>query len=149
MSDVPPSVLLDPVAQNAVLEDITLLLVHTLPPAWQQCVVVHRALGSYGETLGQVRKASGPGLPSLIEPHPALTELFARLRAGMYEPGRGTWFTARFRLDFPFTFEVSYDYDAEPDWRGRPPATAYAEELRDFARAPESTPPWLGGDLPE
>lgn len=139
VSDAPS---LGPLGQKALLEQITLVLVHSLPAGWQGCTVLHRALGSHGETLGQYWTVNRQS-PSLLDPHPALGELFARLRSGMYVPPAGTWFTATFHLDFPFTYRVEYDHD-EPEWRrSAPPPTAYAEELRMFPRAPESTPPWL------
>lgn len=134
---------LNPIEQNELLEEITLLLVHTLPPAYQECVALHRGVGSHSETLAQVRRASGPGLPSLWTPPPALGELFARLRSGMYAPDLGTWFTAKFRLTFPFRYDIQYDRDNEPNWRTPPPPTTYAEDLRAFPRTPGNTPSWL------
>ncbi|WP_051712941.1 hypothetical protein [Spirillospora albida] len=134
---------LSPEQQNALLEDITLVLVHTLPAAWQESVIVHRAVGSHSETLGQVRKISGPGLPSLWTPPPAVAELFARLRSGMHEEGLGTWFSAKFRLTFPFTYQIEYNRADEPTWAAPPPAEAYADELRLHPRAPEHIPSWL------
>ncbi|WP_157995830.1 hypothetical protein [Thermomonospora amylolytica] len=139
MSDVPP---LNPMEQKALLEEITLVLVHSLPPGWQGCTVLHRALGSHSETLGQFWTVSRQ-TPRLLDPHPALAELFGRLRSGMYVPQVGTWFKATFRLDFPFSHQVSYSRD-EPDWRSTaPPPGAYAEELRVFPRSPENVPSWL------
>ncbi|TDB95620.1 hypothetical protein [Actinomadura sp. 7K534] len=134
---------LNPADQNRLLEEMTLVLVHSLPAAWQECVVVHRSVGSHGETLGQVRKVSGPGLPSLWTPPPALGELFARLRSGMYADGLGTWFSAKFRLTYPFSYQVEYDRENEPKWASPPPPDAYAEELRLHPRGAENVPDWL------
>lgn len=139
---------LTPAEQNELLEEITLVLVHTLPAAYEECVVVHRALGSHSETLGQVRKVSGPGFPSLWTPPPAVGELFDRLRSGMYAEGLGTWFSAKFRLTYPFTYSVEYDRDNEPRWAEPPPEAAYAEELERYPRAPEHVPDWLRAKQP-
>ncbi|HEX2312747.1 MAG TPA: hypothetical protein VHJ17_03385 [Thermomonospora sp.] len=133
---------LDPRGQQDLLEQVTQVLVHSLPGGWQGATVIHRALGSHSETLGQYWLLNRP-TPRLLDPHPALPGLFARLRSGMYRPQAGTWFTAVFRLDFPFGYQVRYDHD-EPDWRrSAPPPGAYAEELSMHPRSPENTPPWL------
>ncbi|MFG2084960.1 MULTISPECIES: hypothetical protein [unclassified Spirillospora] len=139
---------LNPAEQNRLLEEMTLLLVHTLPAAWQECVVVHRSVGSHSETLGQVRKVSGPGFPSLWTPPPALGDLFARLRSGMYADGLGTWFSAKFRLTYPFSYEIEYDRENDPKWATSPPAKAYAEELELYPRTPENIPAWLQDKQP-
>lgn len=134
---------LDPVEQNQLLESMTLLLVHTLPAAWQESVVVHRAVGSHSETLGQVIKISGPGFPSLWTPPPALGDLFTRLRSGMYADEFGTWFSAKFKLTFPFSYEIEYERQDDSTWATPPPSSAYAEDLELFPRTPENTPSWL------
>ncbi len=108
---------LNPAEQNDLLQQITLLLTHTLPPGWGECTVVHRSLGRHTETLGQLSLVTGPGLPAPFDVPAALGELFERLRAGMYAPGLGTWFTA-------------------------PPDAAEAE-LRRFPRDAEHVPAWL------
>ena len=134
---------LNPAEQNDLLQQITLLLTHTLPPGWGECTVVHRSLGSHTETLGQLRMVTGPGLPSPFDPPAAIGELFERLRAGMYAPGLGTWFSATFTLTFPFTYDVRYDREGEPRWRTPPPPDAVEDERRRFPRDPEHTPGWL------
>ncbi|MBE1533351.1 hypothetical protein [Actinomadura algeriensis] len=137
---------LNPMEQNEMLQKITLLLTHTLPPGWGECQVVHRSLGSHTETVGQIRLVTGPGLPFPLDTLPdALGALFEELRAGMYAPGLGTWFAATFKLTFPFAYEVRYDREGEPRWLTSPPPQAFQDELARFPRAPEHTPEWLGG----
>ncbi|MFC5745157.1 hypothetical protein [Actinomadura rugatobispora] len=139
MSEQPPG----PAAQQRMLERITLLLAHALPAGWEESTVVHRAVGGHTETLMQVRMVS-QRFPTLVEPHPELAGLFQELRSAMYRPGVGTWFSAIFRLTFPFSFDANYDNREEPDWRdARPPAAAYEEELRLFPREPGNVPGWL------
>ncbi|MBG6093269.1 hypothetical protein [Actinomadura viridis] len=134
---------LEPAEQNALFQEITQALTHALPPAWQECLVAYRALGSYSEMPGQVTMAAGSGLPSPFTPPRQVAELFERLRAGMYRPGTGTWFTATFRLTFPFTYDVRFDGEREPAWVVAPPKPAFAEERRRFPRDAEHTPDWL------
>lgn len=134
---------LNPVEQNDLLQQITLLLTHTLPPGWGECTVVHRSLGRHTETLGQLSLVTGPGLPAPFDVPAALGELFERLRAGMYAPGLGTWFTATFTLTFPFSYDVRYDREGEPRWQAAPPPDAAEAELRRFPRDAEHVPAWL------
>lgn len=138
---------LGPVEQNEKLQEMTLLLSHTLPEGWEQATVVYRALGSHSEMLAQIQRV-GRRLPSPYTPNPQLAELFERLREGMYKPGQGTWFTARFKLAYPASFDIAYDYDGEPGWVSAPPAGAAEEERRRFPRDAKFLPEWLGGEGP-
>ena len=145
MSEQPPA---GPVEQQRILERITLLLSHSLPAGWEATTVVHRAVGTHTETLMQVRMVAQQ-FPTLVPPHPELERLFQELRSAMYLPGVGTWFSAVFRLTFPFSYDVSYENQAEPDWLGeRPGAAAYEEELRLFPREPGNVPEWLAAAQP-
>ncbi|MFD0902530.1 hypothetical protein [Actinomadura sediminis] len=137
---------LNPMEQNELLQKITLLLTHSLPPGWGECQVEHRSAGSHHETVGVLRRVTGPGLPTPYDDFPdELGRLFEQLREGMYAPGLGTWFTALFKLTFPFTYEVRYDREGPPRWQTPPPAAALEDELRRFPRDPEHVPEWLAG----
>jgi hypothetical protein len=133
--------LLTPEEQDALLQDIALVLAHSLPPGWQDCRVLHCAVGAHAETTVRIERLNGP--PTEVEWPPVLGDLFARLRAGMYRPGVGTWIAARFRLTHPVEYEVEYNSTGQPDWSMPPPAEAYAEELRRFPRDAEHIPDWL------
>ncbi|MFB4317472.1 hypothetical protein [Actinomadura sp. 21ATH] len=136
---------LGPEEQNEVLQEMTLLLTHSLPEGWEEATVAYRALGSHSEMLAQVQRL-GRRLPSPYAPPPELAELFERLRAGMYVPGRGTWFTATYKLTYPASYDVRYDGDNEPSWVSAPPEGARAEEARRFPRDARYLPEWLGGE---
>ncbi|MEW2355418.1 hypothetical protein [Spirillospora sp. NPDC029432] len=136
---------LNPVEQNDLLLEITLLLTHTLPEGWEEATVAYRALGSHSEMLAQYRRV-GRRLPSPYAPPPEVAELFERLRAGMYRSGQGTWNTATFRLTYPSSYDVDYDREGEPKWVSAPPDTARDEELRKYPRDARFLPEWLGGE---
>jgi hypothetical protein len=133
---------LGPVEQKDLLEEITSVLVDALPPAWQSADLLYNALGSHTETSCQLLMCN-THMPKLWTPPPAATDLFDRLRRGMHTEGLGTWFTAGFRLTFPFSYQVEYTRDTEPQWKTRPQPAAYAEDLQLFPRTPENTPDWL------
>lgn len=105
-----------------------------------------RQVGGYSEL--EVRTVvDGVGY-SLAAP-PTLGQLFNELRASMYEPGKGSWFTGTFALTPENTFDFDYDSSTQPQWRrppddeGRPTARAFAHELARFPREPDQVPPWL------
>jgi hypothetical protein len=135
--------LLNPTEQDAVLQDIALVLAHNLPPGWQECLVTHHALGAHAETTVRIERLNGP--PTDVAGPEVLGELLARLRTGMYRPGVGTWFSAQFRLTHPVDYRIEYDHTGRPDWSVPPPAEAYAAESRTFPRDPEHVPGWLRG----
>lgn len=66
-----------------------------------------------------------------------------QLRAGMYQQGVGTWFTATVKLTRPNRYEVQFDNEGELAWGQRPPVAALDEERRMFPRDPQHTPGWL------
>ncbi|MBB4933280.1 hypothetical protein F4561_004100 [Lipingzhangella halophila] len=133
---------LGPEEQNDLLLQITLLLSHSLPEGWQEVAVSYRALGSHSEMLGQIQRMGQR--PSSHEPPPDLAKRFQRLRAGMYRPGVGTWFTATYRLTSSSGYSVAYDQDNEPAWVSAPPESARDEELRMFPRDAQHIPEWWG-----
>ncbi|WP_084519715.1 hypothetical protein [Nocardia mexicana] len=71
------------------------------------------------------------------------------LRAEMYEPGRGTWFSLRYTIDPPMEYRVLFDYDDDPQWWPEIAPEEWATDLRAYPRNPEHIPDWLRAKLPE
>ncbi len=80
--------------------------------------------------------------PEIRPPH-ELNVVLAKLRALMYEPGRGAWFSARISMNPPGAIFYNCNFDHEP--RLTPPISGenYAEDLKIFPREPEHIPDWL------
>jgi len=76
--------------------------------------------------------------------------LLTELRAGMYEPGRGTWLHARYTLRPDDTFDFDFQLDTEPHWTEQPAPNHYPDELGRFPRDDEHIPDWwrLRAQLP-
>jgi hypothetical protein len=131
---------LTPTEQDALVKQIGLAMLRVAPEDWEQLTVDYRAVGRYAESTGQVTFSDGGSEPWTM---PAdLQALFARLRAGMYREGRGTWFNARYRLDHPSSYNLEYDRE-EPNWDLTPPPQAYPDDMRMFPRSDENVPEWL------
>ena len=137
---------LNPIEQNELLQELTTLLVPALPEGWGQLVIEYRLLGRHVAGAVGVRNAGGPLVA--WEPPTEAWRFLSRLRTGMYQPGVGTWFSARFTIDPPDQFSISYNWQNEPEWGASPPPPeAYQEELRRFPRGENNIPAWLQAHL--
>ncbi|HTI26425.1 MAG TPA: TNT domain-containing protein [Kutzneria sp.] len=135
---------LNPVEQDALVKQIGLALMKAAPQDWEQVRAYYRAAGRYFELSAEVTDQDGQ---SRAWTAPAdIASLFARLRAGMYREGRGTWFNARYQLDKPSSYNLDFDRD-EPQWQNPPPLMAYTDEMRFFPRTEDNVPEWLAGRL--
>jgi hypothetical protein len=130
-----------PVEQNELLGEITKMVVDHLPPGWQQVMIDYRVVGRNIDVAVGVRDESGTF--QLWDPPPEVWRLFARLRKGMYQEGRGTWFSARLIIDPPPTFSIKYNWENEPDFQPYPEAADFAVEQRRFPRTEENMPEWF------
>lgn len=75
---------------------------------------------------------------------------FQSLRAIMYRPDKGTWFSASYQLTRPSSFAVSYNFDHEKKFgRPEPSVIDYFEDFEEFPRSPENTPAWLQEKIDE
>jgi len=129
-----------------LLRDIGRLLRGMRPEGAGPIAAQFRQVGGYSEL--EVRTAVEDVTYSLAAP-PQLGQLFNVLRAAMYEPGKGSWFTGTFSLTPDNKFDFDYDTTSQPQWRrppdadGRPTGKAYAHELARFPRDKQNIPPWL------
>lgn len=132
---------LDEAAQQQLIQEIGRVIVRALPPGWHEATVEYRAVGDHRETAGRLIAPNGTAIP-LGVPTEA-DELFARLRAGMHNPERGTWVSALYRLQRPGSYTVDFNGDYRPNWQTDPPPQDYAEELRRFPRPAAAVPDWF------
>ncbi|HEY8371164.1 MAG TPA: hypothetical protein VIL00_00315 [Pseudonocardiaceae bacterium] len=111
-----------------------------LPPVWQRVHAEYRVAGRHIEFEVHVFAPDGSMLT--LPPLPEVGQLFWQLRTSMYEPGRGTWISAVYRLEQPSHYSFDANYDEEPRWRHQPPPIAFADELKFFPRAADRVPAW-------
>ncbi|MBN6035676.1 hypothetical protein [Amycolatopsis sp. 195334CR] len=84
--------------------------------------------------------------PSIAPPE-ELNTILAKLRTLLYQPGRGTWFSARISMNPPGQIFFNYNNDHEPVRTPPMEPAHYAEDLRVFPRDPEHIPAWLRAKL--
>ena len=137
-----PPVPLRPEQHQEIVRQIGAVLTSQVPPGWRQLRVEYRAAGRHVEADLLV---TGPdGVPRPGQPHLEVVRLLGVLRAGMYQPGLGTW------LGAILVFEPAQPPDAEflrpdlePPFRQQPPSIGFQDELRFFPRAEQHVPAWL------
>jgi len=124
-------------SEIGVIDTIARALVADLPAGWREVSAVYRATTSYAELDGEVDGAQLDPLPDGLEDH------FEELRREMYQPGKGTWLTAKVTVTAAGHFATDFDYDSKPEWSIPVDATIYAADLAAFPRDAEHTPDWL------
>lgn len=70
------------------------------------------------------------------------------LRAGMYQEGKGTWFSFEYVITPPGRFNVTYNYDEDPGITF-PTAFGFTNDLEYFPRDEEYMTDWLREKLQE
>ncbi|MFI6346050.1 hypothetical protein [Streptomyces sp. NPDC050560] len=136
---------LNPPAQHELLEQVTALVVDTLPPSWLEAVIVYRHVGRANDASVSVKDAGGS--EQMWEPPVETWGLFQRLRDGMYREGEGTWFSVRYLVRASGRFEVDYDWTNRPDFADFPPADQFAAEQERFPREEAHMPDWFRQQL--
>jgi hypothetical protein len=128
-------------SEIGVIDTIARALVADLPAGWREVSAVYRATTSYAELDADVLLPSGETqletLPEGLEDH------FEELRREMYQPGKGTWLTAKVTVTSTGHFATDFDYDHEPAWSIPVDRAIYPADLAAFPRDPEHTPDWL------
>jgi hypothetical protein len=112
------------------------------PQGWTKARMTYRSVSTVSEPETAYEMADGSSKVKVVMSFD-LTRAFDALRQIMYQPGKGTWFTAEFTLTREGHFSTDFDFDHEPQWHAPIGAAAYARELKDFPRSPEHTPDWL------
>jgi Tuberculosis necrotizing toxin/Protein of unknown function, DUF600 len=132
----PPS---EPAGPVELYRRIARVLAGSAPDGWVKVTTRRYALRLTGEqhTVYQLEDGSSKVIhPKGFE----LAKAFTALREAMYQPGKGTWFTAELTLTREGRFSVDFDYDLEPDRRGPlapgPPSYAAAARRRRGAGGP-------------
>jgi hypothetical protein len=136
-------VLLTPEQRQRSIGQIGQVLAGSVPSGWRQLRAEYRAAGRHIEVDVIV---TGPdGVARSVPPPPPVVQLLGNLRAGMYQPGRGTWLGVILVFDPVRPPHAEFVIDEEPRWRRLPPPVGFQDELRFFPRAEQFLPAWLRG----
>ncbi|MFE2750682.1 hypothetical protein ACFXGA_01630 [Actinosynnema sp. NPDC059335] len=86
--------------------------------------------------------------PEVLPPE-GLNAAFQEMRQVLYQPGRGTWFSARCVVNAPVSIDITYNFDHDPRFDPPVPAADFARDLEVFPRDEVFVPDWLRAKLVE
>ncbi|QRP47178.1 hypothetical protein [Amycolatopsis sp. FDAARGOS 1241] len=110
------------------------------PPGWRRITL--RVWGTVVAYQAELEVVLADGSRPAVPP-PAITHLLMPLREQMYQPGRGTWLSARFELRAGEPPTAAFNYDDDPQWWPELPPAAFVRELQAFPRTEDHVRPWL------
>ncbi|GAA4876065.1 hypothetical protein [Saccharopolyspora cebuensis] len=136
---------LDPDEQNALLNELTGLVLESAPTDWSRIALEYKAIGRHVQVGAGAKDSAG----NLIQwsPPDESWQLLWRLRVGMHRKRLGTWFSALYRLSPPNTYEIVYNRENEPQWNSQPSLADFLEEQSNFPRTMANTPAWFPAEL--
>ena len=116
---------------------------------WRRLDLVVRMLSVVEEY--QLTVIMPDGATPATDPPPGLAPLFRALRRQAYQPGIGTWYSARLTLDSQWDgpgFVYTENFDVDPGWAPPLPPEVYLDDLGTvFGAAEPRVPQWLAGIL--
>lgn len=137
---------LDHSQQQDILKDVGSKILAKAPGGWERIVYTRQSVIDHSSSSLTIELEDGrkvePWMPS------GLGLLFRDLRAGMYQEGKGTWFSLRYVITRPGKFKVEYNYDDDPKILF-PTAWGFTNDLKYFPRDEEYIPGWLREKLRE
>jgi len=128
-------------------QEVADALTAAAPAGWSEIVLTVSATVLAYDFAATVRLADGRS--GDIELPATVKRGFQELRELLYEPGRGTWFSARLVLRAGAAPGYSFNYDEDPKWWPPLAPTAFCRDLEAFPREEEHIPAWLAQVLGE
>ncbi|WP_121435127.1 hypothetical protein [Actinomadura pelletieri] len=140
-----------PEEQQQILREVGGALLQVVPADWTE---IRFTMGVTAElTSTQLEAVLDNGEVIEIAPPNSPRIKLRELRAGMYHPGKGTWFTARYVIQRPTRYSVDFDFDNEPDFGMdigfQPVPQTYTNDLKAFPRDDDHIPTWLRQKIKE
>ncbi|GAB3953199.1 hypothetical protein GCM10029976_092920 [Kribbella albertanoniae] len=123
-----------------LLNTIGRSMVASAPDEWKELTLVVSAVHSMMESGLEAKTSDGSVVDSETIDD-AGEEAVEELREIMYQPGKGTWYGARFTVDSAGNFEADFDYD-NPPLDGDATAEMLADDQERFPRSPDRLPDW-------
>jgi hypothetical protein len=116
-------------------------VVSSAPAGWARITLTVRATVVAYEFASELKLANGKN--GSLELPEEVKAGFRELRTELYQPGRGTWFSARLTVEAGGRPEFSFNFDEDPNWWPALHPTAFSRDLAAFPREDEHVPPWL------
>jgi hypothetical protein len=136
-----------PFEQDSIYRNIGASLLNSAPQDWEKIEFTLDALAEIDTAECIAHRRDGSSVA--IDPPDDAWELLSDLRESMYQPGKGTWYKAKFAITRPGNYDVDFDYDNEPEFDIPPAAQSYHFDLERFPRDDTNIPSWLRAKLTE
>ncbi|MER7016110.1 hypothetical protein ABT324_32180 [Saccharopolyspora sp. NPDC000359] len=116
-------------------------LLANAPSDWAEIQLDFRASSTIcqAEVSGSVLSGS----PLLMPPPDGTTGRLKALRAVMFEPGRGTWFSLHLGVQRGGSPQYRFNYTDDPHWRPPVAPTVFTLDQERFPRDDQYIPDWL------
>lgn len=132
---------LGPQEQQEILVAIGRELLTTASDDWETVTYTAWALAGYvSDYMEETRRG---GATEATDIPVSVIGMVEKLRAGMYEQGKGTWYTLTYTITRPGSFKADYDYDNRPEFTFYPAYETFVHDLQQFPRDDEHIPDWL------
>ncbi|MFV2195429.1 hypothetical protein [Nocardiopsis sp. LOL_012] len=138
---------LGPREQQELLRRIGTELLSAVGDEWE--TVTYTAWVLAGRMADRLERTAPDGTAERMRAPLGVIDPVRELRAGMYQDGKGTWFTLTYTISRPGRFKTDYDYDGRPDFTFYPSAADFARDVELFPRDAGHTPDWLRAHLDE
>lgn len=123
------------------------LLLDNAPENWGEIQLTYRASSTICQADMESSARDGRGLLMAL-PHGA-HDLLRELRAAMYEPGGGTWFSVEVTLSRGSTPDFRFNFTEDPQWSPPVEPTVFTMDAEAFPRDEQNVPAWFRSYLDE
>lgn len=134
-----------PIEQQEIFKKIGEEILAYAPESWNRLIYEYKTVNGFGSD--GLTAEYPDGTSELIDSPISLLAHIKKLRYGMYQEGKGTWFSLKYTITYPTSYTVDFNYDDKPKFVFPPDAISYAEDLKQFPRDPENIPEWLQEEL--
>lgn len=108
---------------------------------WKGILIDHKEVVGRADTRVTVDWADTGPEPEWLPPE--ADKLLNKLRTGMYQRGKGTWFRAGFRIKESREIGLEFDQKNPPDFAQDIDPRCYLWDVRRFPRSSDHIPDWL------
>lgn len=130
-----------PVDLDQVVGRVRSMLLEVAPAGWESIDLTVLATVIVYEVAGEVRLADGRSVG--LELPEGIAREYQQIRKSMYQPDRGTWFSASLTLHRSAEPQVVFNFDDPPLWVPPLPTGTFSRDLAVYPRSPEHIPQWL------
>jgi len=129
------------IEQQEILQEVGADLLGDAPEGWVRLEYEYFSVDSY--SAASLRAEYSDGRSEMVRCPISVLDNPDKLRAGMYQEDKGTWFSIKYTIVRPSKYSVDFNYDEYPDFTFRPAPEGFVDDLEIVPRSEEFIPDWL------